>query len=495
MTTSLTRQSFQDSLEELRAQPLIGDLRPPAFMQPLGVAGGRGRPELAALPAGRLRPARPHLTIGGAQELMAAGALSSVELLHAALAAIHARDGELNAFVYVAPAEALLAEARQRDDERRRGIVRGPLHGVPVSVKDVIPVADMPSTASSALLASAVAAEDALSVARLRQAGAIIVGKTQTHEFALGVTTPQSRNPHDASRDPGGSSGGSAISVATGMSLASLGTDTRASIRVPSALCGTVGYKPTFGLVPTAGVLTLSWSLDHVGPICQTVEDAALMFDALIDGGFDARGALARDVRGMRVGVPVSALASAEPGVLAAFGASMAALESLGVEVVEVDAPGAAEFDLAVSLGLIISRCEAASAHRAYGDLHANRAGYTRQVYEQLDEASQVLAVDYLHAQRCRADIRERVLRAMGGFDAFLTPTCLVTAPKSADVERYFLVLSQNCILWSFIGVPAISVPCGRSAEGLPVGAQLAAAPYEDARLLALAAALEGALV
>jgi aspartyl-tRNA(Asn)/glutamyl-tRNA(Gln) amidotransferase subunit A len=425
---------------------------------------------------------------------MAAVALSATELIHSALAAIHARDSELNAFVYVAPAEELLAEAGRLDDERRRGLLRGPLHGVPISVKDVIHVGGMPATASSALLAGAVSEFDAVSVARLRAAGAIIVGKTQTHEFALGVTTPQSRNPHDPTRDPGGSSGGSAISVVTGMSLASLGTDTRASIRVPSALCGAVGYKPTFGLVPTDGTITLSWSLDHVGPIGQTVEDCALMLAALSAGEADYSRSLAADVRGLRVGVPTGALANAEPDVLAAFGRSVAALRGLGVEVVEVDSPGTEAFDLAVSLGLVISRCEASSFHRGYGDLHANRLSYTRPVYEQLDEASNVPAIDYLHAQRLRAALRERVLADLRGYDAMLMPTCLVAAPRSEDVERYFIVLSQNCILWSFIGVPAISLPCGVTSQGLPVGAQLVAAPYEDARLLVLAAALEAAL-
>ena len=344
-------------------------------------------------------------------------------------------------------------------------------------------------TASSRVLANQRASVDASS----REAGAIIIGKAHTHEFALGVTTPQSRHPLDPTRNPGGSSGGSAISVVTGMSVASLGTDTRASIRVPSALCGAVGYKPTFGLIPTDGVTTLSWSLDHIAPMAQNMSDIALLLDVLILGGNYAT-ALTKDVRGLRIGIPVSALDGAEPGVLKAFEHAVAMIEAAGCQIVRVEAPTKEDFDLAVALGLIISRSEATTYHRAFGDIHTNAERYTRPVYEQLDEAAHVSAADYLQAQRWRTIVRQRVLAQLQRFDAMLMPTCLVTAPKSEDVERYFMVLSQNCILWSFIGVPAVSVPCGHTSDGLPVGAQLVACPFEDARLIAIAAALEAAL-
>lgn len=490
--SSPTRQAFQTSAVQVRDYELDSAARPPAFLTPLDLLTPVPAAPLADLPAPRPEPARPWPTIDRAQRHMAQGELSAVELVRAALERIGARDPELNAFVYVAPEAELLDQAARLDDERRRGRVRGPLHGIPVSVKDVIAVAGMPNTASSALLADSVAAQDALAVRRLRAGGAILIGKAQTHEFALGVTTPQSRHPLDPERNPGGSSGGSAISVATGMSVASLGTDTRASIRVPAALCGIVGFKPTFGLVPTDGVTTLSWSLDHVAWMGQTVADAAAMFGAMT--GQEPRGVLGKDVRGLHVGVPVSALEGCEPDVLAAFQGALDALRGLGVTVEEVAEPGRAEFDLAVSMGLIVSRCEAAEYHRTFGELAANRERYTAPVYDQLDEAARVPALDYLRAQRGRAVIRERVLASLRRFDALVTPTCLVTAPLSADVERYFLVLSQNCILWSFVGVPAMSIPCGRTAAGLPVGLQLAAAPFHDGRLLALAAACEAAM-
>jgi aspartyl-tRNA(Asn)/glutamyl-tRNA(Gln) amidotransferase subunit A len=490
MAISPTRQSFRDSLALLQSLGNIDPGCPPAFLQPLDLLERWPRPLLPDAPIARLASQTAFPSISTSLARIAQHDLTVVGLVEAALQAIQTGE-QLNAFVYVAPAEQLLAEARQLDARLASGTPPLPLHGMPISVKDVIAVAGMPNTASSLVLANNYAKVDASSVRRLREAGAIIIGKAQTHEFALGVTTPQSRHPLDITRNPGGSSGGSAISVVTGMSVASLGTDTRASIRVPSALCGAVGYKPTFGLIPTDGVTTLSWSLDHIAPMAQTVRDTALLLDVLIPGGNYAT-ALSKDVRGLRIGIPVSALDGAEPEVLNAFEQAVAAIESLGCQVVRVEHPSKEDFDLAVALGLILSRSEASNYHRAFGDLHANAERYTRPVYEQLDEAAQVSAADYLQAQRWRTIIRQRVLAQLQRFDAMLMPTCLVTAPKSTDVERYFLVLSQNCILWSFIGVPAISVPCGYTSAGLPVGAQLVAGPFEDARLLAIAAALEG---
>jgi aspartyl-tRNA(Asn)/glutamyl-tRNA(Gln) amidotransferase subunit A len=492
MPLSPTRQGFRDSVEQLRRLSVDAPEIVPAMLLPLSPQDTADREALPDLAELRAEPARTRPTIAAAQRWMAQGEITAAALMADALSAIERRNAELNAFVCTAPAEELLREAEQCDQERKHGALRGPLHGIPISVKDVIAVAGLCNTSSSRVLEGRVAEHDALSVRRLRDAGAIIVGKTQTHEFALGVTTPQSRNPHDPSRDPGGSSGGSAISIATGMSLGSLGTDTRASIRVPSALSGVVGLKPTFGIVPTDGVTTLSWSLDHVGPMAQTVGDVALMLGALT--GNDYLPFLRKSPRPMRVGIPTSALEGCTAEVLRVFGRSVDALCEAGVEVVEIDTPVREDFDLGVALGLIISRTEAATYHRAFGDLHANAERYTTVVYEQLDQASQVTAVEYLRAQRARSLVRQRALEPLRQFDALLMPTCPVVAPPSTEVERYFLVLSQNCILWSFIGVPALSLPCGLSASGLPVGAQLVAGPFEDGRLLALAAALEAQL-
>jgi aspartyl-tRNA(Asn)/glutamyl-tRNA(Gln) amidotransferase subunit A len=424
---------------------------------------------------------------------MAAGTLTAREVMQAALAAIDAREQELNAFVYVDSAEELLRQADERDRVRAAGMPCGPLHGIPIAVKDLLEVDGMPNTASSPVLADNIANRDAGSIRLLKEAGAIIVGKTQTHEFALGVTTPQSRNPWDSTRDPGGSSGGSAIAVATGMSLAAMATDTRASVRVPAALCGVVGLKPTFGLVPADGVTMLSWSLDHVCPMAATVEDAALMLNVLDSvTGEDYATYLGRDVAGLRLGLPVAALEDAEPDVVAQFRRAVDALAGQGVIIEEIATPSAADFDLGVLMGLVVSRCEAAAYHQAFA--HRADRYATQAVYEQLDEATQVSAVTYLQAQRCRADFRRRMLGLLTGYDGLLMPTTRVAAPKSEDVEQYFLILSQNCIPWSFIGFPVLSVPCGLTQAGLPVGAQLVTGPLEDGRLLALGAALERAL-
>jgi aspartyl-tRNA(Asn)/glutamyl-tRNA(Gln) amidotransferase subunit A len=494
-TLSPVRASFRDALAQIEAYPVELNWRP-AFMTPVSALPRLKRKPLADLPRSR-PPVQPFSgqkqTIASVRRDLASGTVRAVDVMEAALDAIARRQSELNAFVYVAPAAELLAAAHAIDNARRRGEQLGPLAGIPISVKDLLEVAGMPNTASSPVLAGCVPQRDAGAIRLLKAADALIVGKTQTHEFALGVTTPQSRNPWDATRNPGGSSGGSAIAVATGMSLGSMATDTRASVRVPAALCGVVGYKPTFGLVPGDGVTMLSWSLDHVAHMAGTVEDVALMLNVLAPTpAVDYAASLHKSVRGLRIAMPIAALEGAETGVARAFLNAVEALRSEGAEVVEVDLPTKADFDLAVLMGLVVSRCEAAAYHTAFGE---RRALYdTLAVAEQLDEASLVSAVAYLQAQRAREDLRARMLSAIAQYDAFLMPTTRVVAPKNDEVDQYFLVLSQNCILWSFIGFPVVSVPCGWTSDRLPAGAQLVAGPHEDARLLAIAAALESAL-
>ena len=283
------------------------------------------------------------------------------------------------------------------------------------------------------------------------------------------------------------------------MSLLSVGTDTRASIRVPAALCGIVGYKPTYGLVSTDGIVTLSWSMDHTGLQGRTSEDVAIMMNVL-QGPDEAdpasldlprddyTGYLFREVSGLRVGLVANGLQDASPDILESFYTSVEALRSLGVEVVETDIPAADDFRLATSLGLIVSRAEAAAFHTAFPD-----AGhlYSRPVREQLEEAAQVKAVDYINAQRFRSQFQQRMLAHLGGFDALIMPTTLVSAPRVEESDQYLIILSQNCIPWSFIGFPALSVPSGLTSSGLPVGAQIVGAPFDDGIILALASALE----
>ena len=443
-----------------------------------------------AVPAPAAAPAPPagEDTVAGALRAMAEGDLTSARLVESALAAASAHEG-LGGVVHLAPGRAA-DEAAARDLQRRAGGALGPLHGIPVTVKDVIDVGGMPTRAGSAAY-DALPEHDAAGVARLRAAGAVILGKVSTHEFALGVTTPQSRNPRDPTRIPGGSSGGSAIAVATGIGLASLGTDTRASIRVPPALSGCVGLKATYGRVPVAGVVTLSWTMDHVAPITVTVGDAALVLEALAPelAGL-ARWAHA-PVEGLRAGVPEAAFEGAEPDVAAAVRGAVTALADAGVTTLPAERPDGRDLDRANAAGLVISRAEAAVIHR---DLALDRSLYWDETRDQLAEAEALTAMDYLTAQRIRADLAEDLLAALAGVDVLVMPTTLVAAPPVSRFAEYLTVLSRTAIPWSLVGFPAITVPCGVTTDGMPVGLQVVAPPGREDLVVTVAAAVERTL-
>jgi aspartyl-tRNA(Asn)/glutamyl-tRNA(Gln) amidotransferase subunit A len=384
-----------------------------------------------------------------------------------ALRAIDERNGELRAFTYV--------------DREPEG--SGPL----VSVKDVIHVAGMPTRGGSDGYESA-PDTDAVSVARLRAAGFRIIGKTETHELALGVTTPQSRNPYDSSKLAGGSSGGAAIAVATGMCAIGLGTDTRASIRVPAALCGVVGFKPTYGTVPVDGVVTLSWTMDHVAPIAATVTGAAAALELLQQSSLGP--CVGASVARLRIGVVDSGFEGCDPAVVEACTQARKSLEAAGAVCISAGMLDAEGLDLCNHAGLVISRSEAAAFHRARGtDLDA----LTDETAGQLEAASRLTATDYLHAQRVRWLLAQRLVGEAGDLeiDAWLLPTAPVTAPSASEASRYLTILSRNAIPWSLTGLPAISVPA--PAPGLPVGLQLTAPPGGEATLVALASAVEAA--
>jgi aspartyl-tRNA(Asn)/glutamyl-tRNA(Gln) amidotransferase subunit A len=413
------------------------------------------------------------------------GERSCRDLLEECLAAIERDNNQLNAFVETLSSEAM-RQADELDAELRRGVDRGPLHGIPISIKDVIDVAGAPTRAGSDAYHD-VAERDAAAVASLRDAGAIIIGKTTTHEFALGVTTPQARNPHDPSRIPGGSSGGSGIAVATGMSLASLGTDTRASTRVPAALCGVVGFKPTFGLIPTDGVVPLSWSMDHVGILASRAEDAAVVFDAVAEDAGPLTPAVGRRVNGLRAGLPVATLEDTEPEVSEAFDRAVDRLRTLDVQVSKCWEPSSVDLQNANAAGLIASRCEAAAFHRSR---KIDRQLLWAETRDQLDAADRVLATDYIDCQRFRGEFRERMLGLFEKYDLLVMPTVPVTAPLVERAEEYLLILSRNAIPWSFLGFPALSVPCPVHSRGLPIGCQLVARPHAEHVLIAVGSAL-----
>ncbi|CAN5801656.1 amidase [soil metagenome] len=424
--------------------------------------------------------------LGRVAQRLRAKDISCTELLEEALAAVELHDASLNAFAELLDAPARV-QAKALDEELAGDGCRGPLHGIPISIKDVIHVASVPTRAGSSAY-RVVPEKDASAVALLRAAGAVFVGKATTHEFALGVTSPQSRNPHDPTRIPGGSSGGSAISIATGMCLGSLGTDTRASIRVPAALSGVVGFKGTLGLVPADGLVQLSWSMDHVAPMAGSVADAGILFDVL--AGTQLSTFCGSNASALRIGVPGGGIEGADDEVLSAFTRARSILDRIAGDVSPVGGPDAADFEVANAAGLLVSRCEAAAYHRRLG---LERGGYWPETRDQLDAADEVAATDYLDAQRLRAILAHRMLRVFDDIDVLAMPTCLVPAPKVEQADDYLLILSRNAILWSFIGFPAVSIPCGTTAQGLPIGLQLVAPPQEESSLVALGAAFESA--
>ena len=471
-----TRQLFRAATEIVREWPLDPADRKPAF--------SLTRPAPAPVQAS------PGPVLGAPGDWWDTAARirnGDIEVAEvAARAAERARlfDHVFGAFEFREDTKSL---AQELAEEVRSGALRGPLHGMPLSVKDIIDVEAMPTRGSSAALPARTATRDATAVARLRAAGALIVGKATTHEFALGVTTPQSLSPWDKLRVPGGSSGGSAISLVTGMAMGSLGTDTRASIRVPAALCGLVGFKPSLELVPTDRWITLSWTLDHFAPMARSVRDVALMLDVLTGAPGRFSGLLPGTLAGVRVGWTSATLTGAQPAVVSCFHEALQAMAQAGAIVLELDGPTAEDFALANAAGMVVSRSEAAHFHQEAG---TNFDLCIPEVRDQLTEASGVPATDYIRGLRLRGQVRDRMVSAMSAVDILAMPTCKVTAPLRTEADDYLLVLSENCIPWSFVDFPAVSVHMGM-ADGMPCGIQLVAGPGQDPRLLSAAYAVE----
>lgn len=416
--------------------------------------------------------------------LLQSGDVTSSELVSRSIRQIADQNDQLYAFVEILEVDAL-DRAKKLDAEIASGRDRGPLHGIPVSVKDLYAVKGATTRAGSLAFERRDNA-DAEVVKRLREAGAVILGKTSTHEFAMGVTAPQSRNPHDASRIAGGSSSGAAIAVATGMGMAALGTDTRGSIRIPAALTGVVGLKPTIGAVPLDGVVPLSWSMDHVGVMATTAADAATTLDALTGGDTSARSA--RPVEGMRVGLPRAAWKNVDHDVDQSVDAAIEMLVAAGASVGDVERPADADFDAANLTSMVVSRCEAAAYHR---DLGLDPILYTSDVRSQLEAAADATAADYVDAQRMRTELQQELLGVFDDVDVLVMPTVPVVAPHTAEAAEWPLVLTRNVAIWSFLGFPAISIPLAPSPAGLPIGLQIVAAPHAETAILAVGRAVE----
>ena len=438
------------------------------------------------------------LTIEEFGRRLRAGQLTASEVTESCLDRIETDAAGLNAFIHVMAGQAR-SQAAAADRELGAGHDRGPLHGVPISIKDLVDVEGVPTTAASRVREGHVARADAPIIANLRQAGAVFIGKTNLHEFAYGTTSEDSafglvRNPHDPTRSPGGSSGGSAASIAAGMALASIGTDTGGSIRIPAAACGTVGLKPGYGEVSADGVVPLARTLDHVGPIARTVTDAWLMYRAML-GATDQRPLAPRSVTGLRLGIPRAYFCDLlDREVRARFDAVIAALTKGGARVDEVDIRNAPS---TAPVYLHIQAPEASAYHSSMLDASPER--YTPTVRLRLEMGRYILAGDYIRALGARDVLRQEVDAALGDRDALVLPTMPIPAPTlgaesavidgaNQPVRTLMLRLTQ---LFNVTGHPALSMPCGRTPDGLPVGLQLVGRRFEPEALLAVGVACE----
>lgn len=453
-----------------------------------------------------------NLPITTLSNLIRTGEVSPVALIGSTFTEIDKHNPRLNAFTALCREESFEA-AKQAEREIDDGQIRGALHGIPVAIKDIIHVAGTPTTCGSKFFSVNPSQPDATVTARLKAAGAIIVGKTNLHEFAYGVTSENPHfgatpNPWDTSRVAGGSSGGSAAAVVAGFCGGALGTDTGGSVRIPAAMCGAVGLKPTYGRISVKGVVELAQSLDCVGPICRRVEDAAVMMNVL--AGYD-RGdvhsenhpvpdyieALSDSVGGMRAGVPRQhCFENLHSDVENNVAEAIEVLAKLGVEVVELDLPSITDAHEAT---LTILMAEASHFHQRR--LAENRADFGLDVREILENGQKFSAADYVTAVRSREHTRREFEKAFEAVNFILTPTAPVPAPlrsmlDTSDGSDSNLIrprLTQNTRIFNLLGLPAISVPCGFTNENLPVGLQIVGRWWAEEQLLRIAHAYEQA--
>jgi len=422
--------------------------------------------------------------------------MTALEITNSCLQRIDQLQPSLNAFIHVM-ADAAKRDAEAADRELASGRDRGPLHGVPIAVKDIIDVRGVPTTAASRVREGHIAAADAPVIARLRDAGAVIIGKTNLDEFAFGTTSENSafgavRHPLDPARSPGGSSGGSAVAVATGMALAALGTDTGGSIRIPAAACGIVGLKPTLDEISTAGVVPLAKTFDHVGPFTRTVGDARLLHQAMsASTGAD----LPRSAKDLCLGIPRGYLTDLlDDDVRARFDEAAAALRSAGATLTDVSVPHAS---MTPAVYIHIHSSEGATFHARTLDSAPDR--YTPVVRRRLELGRYVLAQDYARAMDGREVLRREVDAALENCDALLLPTLPIPAPpigaetmtiggREEPVRALMLRLTQ---LFNVTGHPAISLPCGATSGGLPVGVELVGHRDRTESLLSVAVGVE----
>ena len=436
-----------------------------------------------------------HLTIREAAGLIESMQLSPVELTQAFLNRIEAIDGDIKSYTTLLGDEAM-AQARAAEAEITAGNYRGPLHGIPMGHKDLYDTKGVRTTGQSKLYEHRVPTEDSTAIARLNDAGSILLGKVAMFELAMGGPETslfeQTLHPYGAEIATGGSSSGSATSVAAGMAMGSLGSDTGGSIRGPASSCGIVGHKPTYGLVSRYGVLDLSWSLDHCGPMTWTVEDSALMLQAI--AGYDPKDpasanvavpdyseALREDVKGLKIGVPEHYCFGEESGtdeeVEALVKKALEDLESLGAHVEPVTIP-CLEYSPVVNIVIIMS--EAYSIHLP--NVRTQPENFGENFIKHLYMGGLFSASDYLQAQRVRSQIRREFHEVMKSYDLLALPMGHRVPGKLEDFEPGTSLFGPSFMApFNQTGQPAISVPCGLSKEGLPVGMQLVGRVFDDA--------------
>jgi aspartyl-tRNA(Asn)/glutamyl-tRNA(Gln) amidotransferase subunit A len=445
------------------------------------------------------------LSLARASRLLRSKAVSSVQLTQACLDRIDKYNATLNAFITVT-AEQALTTAREMDDAWRRGNWRGPLHGIPVALKDNMDTAGIRTTAGSKLFKDRVPSEDAEIVRRLKRAGAVILGKTNLHEFAYGGSSSVSyfgpvRNPWALDRVPGGSSGGSAAAIAADLCFGAVGTDTAGSIRMPASYCGIVGLKPTYGRVSNRGVIPLSWTLDHVGPLCKTAEDAAQLLAVI--AGFDTSDPTSADVpsadyvralrtrsASVRLGIPDAGLfAGLDPEVETAVNSAVTVLRRLTTSTKDVTLP---------SVGSLLPQIMGPEAYAYHSRWLAESPGkYQPQTRERLvGLAVSVTQEQYVAARRQCDLLRREVKNVFATVDVLVTPTVTGLPSMTEPIEQSAGLdpgRTRNTAPFDVLGLPVISVPCGFTSSGLPIGLQIIGAPFAEATVLAVARAYEEA--
>jgi len=428
--------------------------------------------------------------------------ISPVELVESVLERIEKLNPILNAYITV-DAEGALKAARMAERQIARGNYLGPLHGIPVSLKDIYQTKGLRTTAGSKILKNWIPNEDATSVVKLRGAGAVIIAKANLHEFACGSTSENPhfgpvRNPYNTECIPGGSSGGSAAAVAADMCIASTGSDTGGSIRSPSALCGIVGIKPTYGRVSLHGVVPLAWSLDHMGPMTKCVRDAAIMLSAM--AGHDPKDpttvrlkvsnfarALKDDIKKLKIGIdPSFCFDGAHEEVIDAFREALKVLEKLGARIVEVSLPSV---ELASVIAAVIVSAEAAVYHEE--DLRTRGDDYGSDVRTILDSGAGLSAIHYLKAQRLRRIIQNEFAEAFKKIDVFALPGAIYPAPRIGETNALQMGRLRFTCPSNLTGLPAITIPCGLSTSGLPLGLQLVGKAFNEATILRAAYTFE----